>query len=116
MTRNYRLSARAEEDIVSLTAYTLDHFGEDALDRYLGLIELALLELCRNSSILGVREFEDGILKIPLRCFRDDAATEYGMVKKPRHVVYFEEAKDGSLEILRVLHDSMDETRQFGGE
>jgi toxin ParE1/3/4 len=113
MTRNYRLSASAEEDIVSLTAYTLDYFGEEALDRYLGLIELALRELCRDPSRLGVREFENEVRKIPLRHFRNDAATEHGIVKNPRHVVYFEVAKDGSLEILRVLHDSMDEERQF---
>ncbi len=74
----YRITELAEEDIVSLAAYTLENFGEQALDRYLKLIEVALLEICRDSSRIGIKEFDDGILKFHLRNCRDEAATKWG--------------------------------------
>ncbi len=39
-----------------------------------------------------------------------------GVVKKPRHVIFFRQAEDDTLEILRLLHDSMDVEKQFGAE
>ncbi len=112
--RNYRISDRAEEDIVSLTAYTLENFGEQTLDRYLTLIEVSLLELCKNPSRLGVKEFENGIMKFHLHNCRDAAAKTGGIIKKPRHIIFFRETEDEALEILRLLHDSMDVDKQLG--
>lgn len=111
--RPYRISDRAEEDIVSLTAYTLDNFGEQTLDRYLTLIEVALLELCKNPSRLGVKEFEHGVMKFHLHNCRDDAAKKGGVIKKPRHIIFFQEVENETLEILRLLHDSMDVDKQL---
>lgn len=110
---NYRISDHAEEDIVSLSAYTLENFGEQTLERYLMLIEVALLELCKNPSRRGVTKFEDEIMKFHLRHCRADAAKKGEFIKKPRHMIFFKEAEDGTLEILRLLHDSMDVAKQL---
>lgn len=110
---NYRISDHAEEDIVSLTAYTLENFGEQTLDRYLTLIEVALLDLCKNPSRRGVTKFEGEVMKFHLRHSRTDAAKKGETIKKPRHIIFFREAEDGTLEILRLLHDSMDVVKQL---
>lgn len=112
----YRLSQRAEEDIVSISAYTLRNFGEAALNRYLRLIECALLTLCDDSGHVHVREFENGIFRFHLSHCREIAVTESGVVKAPRHVIFFRQGDDNTLEVVRLLHDSMDFGRHLDDE
>lgn len=111
--RAYRLAEAAEQDIFSLSEYSIEQFGEAAMERYLQLISIAISELCEDSKRLGVREFAENIKMFHLRNSREAAQFPPGKVGKPRHLIFFREAKDGALEILRVLHEQMDHQRHL---
>jgi len=102
---DYRISEAAERDIQSVIDHTLDYFGEDALDRYLTLIDLVIQTLRRNPEH-GV-EFSNAIQKIHLSSFKKKAPAGTAIVKNPRHVLFYRVNGD-VLEIIRLLHDAMD--------
>jgi toxin ParE1/3/4 len=108
---NLRLSDTAKGDIESIAVYTYENFGALALDRYLALIEKAFEILLENPTRPGVKPFEFGILKYHLLLAK--TSVKGLSVNRPRHVVFFRVQQDGFLEILRVLHDSMDFDSHF---
>ena len=93
----YRLSEEAQNDLRKIQRYTLETWGKDQAKQY--LIELALkFEQLAAMPGLG-RERED--IKVGVRSFR-----------VRHHTLYYREKPNG-IEIVRVLHPSMDVEQNF---
>jgi toxin ParE1/3/4 len=109
--RILRLAGHAEEDIVSILAWSLDKFGVAACRRYEALLVTALEELRANPEQLGSiarPEFGAAIRTYHLRFSRDEARTPEGVVHRPRHLLLYRAVGEWEIDIVRVLHDSME--------
>ena len=94
----FRLSRRAESDLLNIGAYTLRTLGKAQATRYLNELEACCRSLAANPA-LGRRCTE---IRRGLRRF------EIG-----RHVLFYRKERSGIL-ILRILHQSMLPVRHFG--
>ena len=103
-----RLTAAAEQDFQAIIAWTIEHFGEDQALAYAETLALALEALTEGPSIIDARR-RDEILKglCSLHVARNG--------RKGRHFIMFRvSTKSGEhIEVLRLLHDSMDLPRHF---
>ncbi len=90
----YRLSKIADDDLLSIFRYTLETWGEEQLQIYLGLLETARDVISANPFCPGSRSRED--LAIGCRIFR---AGKHDLVYR---------VKEDHIEIARILHESMD--------
>jgi toxin ParE1/3/4 len=114
--RTLRLSLHAEEDIVSILAWSFDKFGGAACRRYEALFVEAFDSLCKNPEKFGSiarPEFGDSVRTYHLRFSRDEARTEEGIVHKPRHLLAYRLRGEQELEVVRILHDSMELERHL---
>jgi len=104
------VSAPAKRDIRDVLAWSFKQFGDLAADRYRQLISAAIEHLAEDHEPQGSRSHPElpGDVRIyHLRNCAERAETESGRVKSPRHFVVYRSADD-HLEVIRVLHDSMD--------
>ncbi len=109
------LSPAAEQDILSILAWTHQQFGENARLRYEALLGQAILDVAEDPERIGVirrEEIREGAFTYHLWHSRLRVDTSVGRVRKPRHFLLFRVA-DGVVEIGRVLHDSMDLDRHL---
>lgn len=114
--RTLRLSLHAEEDILSTLAWSLDKFGGAAYRRYEALLTEAMDSLCGNpekSGSIARPEFGDSVRTYHLRFSRDEARTAEGIVHRPRHLLVYRLREDQVLEVVRILHDSMELERHL---
>lgn len=110
MTR-VRISPRAEQDIESILAWTHAQFGESARLRYEALVVQSIVDVARLSdshAFLPRPELSPGAFTYHLRWSRSRVPQSKGRVRRPRHFLVCRFARDGTLEVARVLHDSMD--------
>lgn len=111
----YHLSREARMDIDDLLGWSLAHFGSDAADRYLELIDQALMDIAENPQRPGARiqgDLPSKYWAYHLYYSRQRAVTKTGTVKRPRHFIIYT-FSDTQLLIHRVLHDSMDIPRHL---
>ena len=111
-----RLSLHAEEDIVSILAWSLDKFGGAACRRYEALFVASFDSLCKNPEKFGSiarPEFGDSVRTYHLRFSRDEARTAEGIVHRPRHLLVYRLPGEQELEVVRILHDSMELERHL---
>ena len=103
-----RLSAAAENDFQGIIEWTIEHFGETQALVYAETLALALEALAEGPSLADAKQ-RDEILK-GLCSFH---VARRG--RKGRHIIMFRVATRGGniVEVLRVLHDSMDHPRHF---
>ena len=114
--RTLRLSGHAEEDIVAILALSLDKFGASACRRYEALFVTAFDSLCKDPDLFGSiarPEFGDSVRTYHLRFSRDEARTDEGIVQRPRHVLAYRIRSEHELEVVRILHDSMELLRHL---
>lgn len=114
--RTLRLSSHAEEDIVSILAWSLDKFGAAACRRYEALLVTAFDSLCHNPERLGSiarPEFGDSVRTYHISFSRDEAQTAEGVVHKPRHLLVYRVHGETEVEIVRILHYSMELERHL---
>lgn len=113
------ISLQAHADVEECLFWSAKSFGIPAARRYQKLIFVALEEICQTgkSPNSGFR------LGIPpelqfyhLRHSRKKAAIEGIVVKRPRHFVVYRRGEDEVIQIIRILHDSMDITKQLEEE
>ena len=101
------LAATAEADHRDILIWTYDRFGVVQARIYEGILNAALASLSRGPAIAGVRsatELPGGFLKLHVR--------QRG--GKGRHVIVFRvRGNDDTIEVLRILHDSMDVARHL---
>ncbi len=89
----YRLSPAADADLVEIWKYTAQQWDKDQAARY----------------VLAVRDRLDGIVagRIPWRSAAD-ARPGYFKCAAGSHMIYFTRADDQTIDVIRILHQSMD--------
>ena len=108
MTRAWtvRLGRRAEQDYVEILRWTTKTFGEARAKTYAETISLAIQALEDGPEILGSKvrdEIERGIRTLHVA----------RLGRKGRHFLVFRLGGDRTIDVLRVLHDSMDLPRHL---
>lgn len=103
-----RLTAAAEKDFQGIVAWTVEQFGEAQALVYAETIALALEALAEGPSLIDARrrdEIQRGLFSLHV--------ARQG--RKGRHFIMFRIAPRGGdvIEVLRLLHDSMDLPRHF---
>ena len=97
-------SPRARRDITDVLRYTSDRWGTAQALEYRALIEEALVAIAndphRGRSRVDVRP---GILAFHIR--------QRG--RPARHIVFYRLGAEGTVELVRVLHDAMDFERHL---
>lgn len=89
---DYRLSGKADEDLVGIYLYTLDEFGESQADAYLYSLEERFEILAGNPAIgRRIEHTREG----------------YRRYEHVSHSIFYRIDEDGVI-IMRVLHNSMD--------
>ena len=104
-----RLSAAAEADLRQILRWTVDNFGSAQARAYADTLSSALKALNAGPAIMGVKERpEIGADIRTLHVARNG--------RKGRHFIIFRSAgarDDRLIDVLRLLHDSMDLERHF---
>ena len=92
MTRKFRVTPRAFEDLKNIGRYTLDQWGTAQRDAYLRGLDARFDWLARNPG-LGRN--------------RDEIAPGYRSFAHEAHVVFYL-VRDGGIDIIGVPHQAMD--------
>lgn len=107
----YRLAASAQEDVQAIAEWSLAHFGETAMRRYLDLLNTAFVAISSQSDVLRVAKpysiANRTIYLYHLRHSKFQASKGGYIVKQPRHFIAFEMESE-IVVIHRILHDAMD--------
>lgn len=112
----FRFSPKAQEDIEAILAWTHGQFGELVRLRYEELLVQATVDLAADPTRPGTLhrpELAAGAKTYHLHHSRDHVSRTIGRIRRPRHFLLYRVAADGTLEIGRVLHDSMDLARHL---
>ncbi len=110
------LAPAAEADLADILAWSAEAFGDAARRRYAALIVQAIEDLTADPARVGVEtrpEIAAGVQTYHLAHFRNRVAPAAGRVITPRHFLIFRLRRDSAVEIVRVLHDSMDLARHL---
>ncbi len=107
----YRISNAARADIVDILKLSQTQFGDQARQRYQALILAALRAIAGTPYCIGSHdrdELAQGLRSYHLIYSRQQAKHLNGMVKSPRHIVFYRVASDDVIEVVRLLHDAME--------
>ena len=96
-----RLAEKAEHDLLDALVWKTDQFGALQADDYLETLTLALEALTDGPNIVGSKVRDDIGLGI-----RTLHVARLG--RKGRHLVVFRFADGQVIDVIRLLHDSMD--------
>lgn len=102
-----RLAEKAAQDVENILDWTYRHFGSQQMQVYAGVIGDALAALIEDPRLVDLRwrpDLGDGVAV--LHVAREG--------RKGRHLLVFRvHDQDRVVEVLRVLHDSMDLQRHL---
>ncbi|MCA3158778.1 MAG: type II toxin-antitoxin system RelE/ParE family toxin [Burkholderiales bacterium] len=101
-----RLADQAERDLITIADWTAKNFGSRQANHYLQTVSLALEALHDDPNPRGYRARSDigpGICTLHV--------ARQG--RKGRHFVIFKEAEGHAIDVLRLLHDSMELARHI---
>ena len=90
---SFRLTNLAVADLRAIGLYTQETWGQAQRDRYLAKLDQAFFLLAQE----------------PQRgraC--DDIRADYRKYHVGRHLIFYRQALDGMIDIIRILHDGMD--------
>jgi len=110
------VSEPARRDITEILAWSVKNFGERSAERYQALFASALDLLKGDPNPTGSRSHPDipeGFRIYHLQYRAKAAESALGIVKAPRHFIVFRLIPNDRLEIVRLLHDSMDFQRHI---
>jgi len=93
----YKLTREADRDLDGIWEYTYKQWGKGQANKYLNKLEDHFYKLAANP-YLGKRRYELAGSPMSFHC--------------ERHVIFYRIADEG-IEIIRVLHDSMDFPRHL---
>jgi toxin ParE1/3/4 len=94
---NFSFSLKAQRDVREITHYTKGLWGKEQMHRYIDALEKQVRLIADNPAI--GKSCED--ILSHTRCFLFQ-----------RHIIYYRKVNDG-IEILRILHVSMQPQKQF---
>ena len=110
-----RVASTAKEDIEDPLAWSEERFGVAARERYQDLLSRALIDIARDKARPGVRsrpELGLNVFSYHLFFSREGATRRSGRARakvlRPRHFLVGRISEPGLVDILRVLHDSME--------
>ncbi|WP_182348314.1 type II toxin-antitoxin system RelE/ParE family toxin [Tomitella gaofuii] len=109
----YRLTRAAQDDIISILAWSHERFGEEARKRYEAVIATAIRDAAAPGAGIGRRdrpELGEGVFSRHLMQSR--TRSPGGTVHRPRHFLICREDR-GVLVVGRVLHDAMELRRHL---
>jgi toxin ParE1/3/4 len=98
-----QLTDMAEVDLISIKIWTTKKFGALQAVKYLEVITSALEDLITGPEPIGSKSRED--IGPNIRSLHVQRRGNKG-----RHLLVFKEAKNQTIEVLRLFHDSMDLT------
>lgn len=98
MKSNYRISEEAINDLSDIWVYTFNKWSKEQADRYYSLIYSEIEFISANFKIGKPADY----IKIGYRS---------SIIKS--HIIFYKKAEDGIIEIVRILHQSMDEVSQL---
>lgn len=96
-----RLARQAEQDIADILAWTAEQFSPQQAEVYADTLTLALQALFEGPDVIGAKSRDDilpGIFVLHV--------ARHG--RRGRHFIVFRPSEDRYIDVLRVLHDSMD--------
>lgn len=117
--RRYVLAPAAEIDIQSILAWTEKHFGTSARLRYEALLIQSITDVAVDPDLPGSSsrpEINRTARTYHLFRSRTHATAATKRVRKPRHFLLYRSRDDGTIEVGRVLHDSVDLVRHVPEE
>lgn len=91
--RSFRLSTKAKSDLKNIARYTQTKWGRDQRNRYLKQFDESFYLLCESP---GIGKSCDLIKK------------GYRKLPQGSHVIFYKIGTDSKIEIIRILHKSMD--------
>jgi len=94
----YRLSNKAEQDLLSIGRYTLKHWGVRQRNFYIQQLDACFSHLAENPMVGTTCDFIAG---------------GYRKLPQGRHVIFYKQSQTGIVEIMRILHKSMDIDARF---
>lgn len=103
MTDRIRLHPLAEDDIAGVLAYTLERFGLQQYQRYEQIIEDALARVAQRPDFGRTFPGRPGLFLYSIGRRGQRAS----------HQLLYRTIADGRVEILRLLHGSMDVSRHI---
>jgi toxin ParE1/3/4 len=99
---SYRLSKFAERDLAEILRYTIKTWGMKQGAAYYQLLTAAKSRIVNNPVLPGSKT-------------RDDLADGCRAFRVAKHLIFYRVSGD-SVEIARILHESMDFSRHVGEE
>jgi toxin ParE1/3/4 len=115
----YEIAPAAARDIEAVLRWTYHEFGERAMERYKALITQAIREVANDPDLPGSTrrsEITAGARTYHLVHSRNHVSAGEGRVRRPRHFLLYRTRPDTTVEIGRVLHDSVDLPRHLPEE
>jgi toxin ParE1/3/4 len=98
MSYNLSLSSLAKNDLVAITEYTIQQWGEAQADKYLEQLENGLSKVQNNPNIGRIRT---------------DISDRHRSILVEKHIIiYF--VQDNKIFVSRILHQSRDVSSIFG--
>ncbi len=94
----YRLTNKAQSDLASIGRFTAKEWGLAQRDFYLKQLDQYFLQIAENPD-LG------------MAC--DFIVSGYRKLPQGRHVIFYRQSSKSVIEIIRVLHKSMDIESKF---
>jgi toxin ParE1/3/4 len=101
-----RLTHQAEQDVEDILTWTEERFGSQQAEIYTEVLTLALEALVEGTDVMGVTKRDDILPGIHVL-----HVARYG--KRGRHYLVFQAREGCHIEVLRILHDSMDLARHL---
>lgn len=99
-----RLARQAEQDIADILAWTKKHFSQQQADVYAETLIMALDALAEGPDVIGTQARDD-----ILPGTRVLHVARQG--RRGRHFIAFRTNENHRIDVLRILHDSMDLAR-----
>lgn len=98
MSESYRISKKAIEDIENIWLYTFQTWSIEQADLYYNLL---------------INEFEYLSSNFDHGRRADHIRQGYRTSKMKSHLIFYRKSDDGVIEIIRILHESMDMKNQL---
>lgn len=94
----YRVTRKAQADLIAIGRFTTKEWGISQRNNYLKQLDNCFLQLSKNPE-LGIA------------C--DFIAKGYRKFPQGSHLIFYKQAPEGLVEIIRVLHKTMDIESKF---
>lgn len=111
----HRVTRSAEDQIDRIILESANRFGIEAAARYNRLLQAVMFVVGAEPRVVGSSAVprHPGVRSYPLRAGRSLVGTEH-RVRSPRHLVIYQVAPDGVVEILGLVHDRQALPRAVG--